>query len=96
MKDILVGTWKREDTYRGHSKINHYHCATELRCYVCDCSKEREMGITVNGKPAPDYYDIIEVNHLGEVIYRHHYTDRDKANECFLNLLRNIGGFQKV
>lgn len=96
MKDILVGTWTRDCNYRGHSRINRYHWVTEIRCYICDCSDERKMGLMINEKPVPDYYDILEVNHKGEVIYRHHFTTRDKANECFLSLMKNIGGFQKV
>ena len=47
MKDILIATYTREDTYNGHSKINHYHIPTEIRCYVCDNSEERAMGIMV-------------------------------------------------
>lgn len=96
MKNILVGAWKREDNYRGHSYINHYNWTVEIRCYVCDCSEEREWGIMVNGKPVPDYYDIVEINYKGESIFRHHYTDREKANKCFMALMKNIGGFQKV
>lgn len=96
MTDKLVATYRREDTSHGHSRINHYHRTTEIRCYICDNSTERALGIMVNGKPCPDYYDIVEINYKGECIYRHHHTDRNHANECFINLMKNIGGFQKV
>lgn len=96
MTDKLIATYRREDTYRGHSRINHYHCTTEIRCYICDNSVERAMGIMVNGEPCKDYYDVVEYNYKGEVIYRHHYTDKDSANKCFVNLMKNIGGFQRV
>lgn len=95
MKDILVATYTREDTYKGYSKINHYHIPTEIRCYVCDCSTEREMGIKVNGNLCPDGYDIVEYNYKGVATYRHHFTDRDKANECFVAIMKKIGGFVK-
>lgn len=96
MKDILVATYTREDTYRGHSKINHYHVPTEIRCYLCDCTDERNMGIMVNGEPCPDSYDIVEYNYKGEGTYRHHFTDRGKANECFMAIMKKIGGFKKA
>ncbi|MBR4152080.1 MAG: hypothetical protein IKT98_03905 [Selenomonadaceae bacterium] len=95
MKEILIATYKREDTYCGHSKINHYHVPVEFRCYVIDNSDEREMGVLVNGKPVGDYYDILEVNYKDAVTYRHHFTDRDKANECFISLMKRFGGFKK-
>lgn len=95
MKDILIATYKREDTYKGHSKINHYHIPTEIRCYICNNSEERTMGIIVNGKPCPDYFDIIEYNYQGKAIYRHHFTDRDSANNCFKAIIKN-GGFKKA
>ena len=96
MTDKLIATYRREDTYNGYSRINHYHHTVEIRCYICDNSAERAMGIMVNGEPCKDYYDIVEVNYKGKVIYRHHHTDRDRANQCFMNLMKNIGGFRKV
>lgn len=95
MKDILVATYKREDTYKGYSRINHYHIPTEIRCYICDNSEERKTGIMVNGEPCKDYYDICEYNYKGECTYRHHYTDKESANKCFVNIMKNIGGFRK-
>lgn len=96
MRDILVATYTREDTYNGHSKINHYHIPTEIRCYLCDCTSERNMGIMVNGELCPDSYDIVEYNYKGEVTYRHHFIDRGKANACFMEITKKIGGFKKA
>ena len=96
MKDILIATYTREDTYHGHSKINHYHIPTEIRCYVCDNSAERAMGIMVNGEPCKDYYDIVEYNYQGKATYRHHFTDRESANKCFMSIMKKIGGFKKI
>lgn len=96
MKDILKAVYTRPDTYRGHSKINHHHWMVELRCYTCDNSIEREMGILINGKPVPDYYDVLEVNFKGEVTYRHHFTDRRKANEFIKNCLKKFPELKKT
>jgi|GEM_PF-3487777 len=99
MKVILLATYKREDPYKGRKHyhiVNRYHTATEIRCYRADNSEEREMGIFVNGKEIPDYYDIVEFNHKSERIWRHHFTDKDSANKCFLNLMEKYHGFKKV
>lgn len=96
MKDILVATYTREDTYHGYSRINHYHIPTEIRCYICDNSEERAMGIMVNGEPCPDYYDVVEYNYKGQATYRHHFTDRESANKCFISIMKKIGGFKKA
>ena len=57
MKDILIATYIREDTYNGYSKINHYHIPTEIRCYVCDNSEERAIKEVVEPfmKEHPEY-----------------------------------------
>ena len=96
MKDVLIATYTREDTYNGYSKINHYHIPTEIRCYVCGNSEERAMGIMVNGELCKDYYDIVEYNYQGKATYRHHFTDRDSANKCFMAIMKKIGGFKKA
>ena len=96
MQDILIAVYERKDNYKGYSKINHYHIVTELRAYVCDCTEERNIGILVNGKPCPDTYDVVEYNYKGEVIYRHHFVDRNKANSCVKSIIANIGGFKRI
>ena len=96
MKDILVATYKRKDIYRGYSRINHYHIPTELRCYISDNSEERKMGILVDGEVCKDGYNIVEYNYKGDAIYKHHFEDKDSANNCFVALCKNIGGFRKI
>lgn len=96
MKEVLIATYKRNDTYRGYSKINHYHVPTEIRCYVIDNSDERELGILVNGKPCEDGYDVVEYNYKGQATYRHHFTSKEEANSCFLNIINKFGDFVKV
>lgn len=96
MEYILIATYKRPDTYNGHSKINHYHIPTEIRCYKIDCSEERDLGIRINGIPAPDCYEITEINYKGEITYRHNFIDKDNANECFLSILNKFSDFKKV
>lgn len=96
MKEILVTTYKRPDTYKGYSRINHYHVSTEIRCYIYDNSEERSMGFTINGNPTPDYYDVVEYNYRGEATYRHHFTDKSNANSCVKAILTEFKNFKKV
>ena len=96
MKSVLLATYKRTDTYNGHSKINHYHVPTELRCYRIDCSEERDLGIRINGILAPDYYELTEVNYKDKITYRHTFPDRKEANKYFLGMLNSFPDFRKV
>ena len=41
-------------------------------------------------------YDIVEYNYQGKAMYRHHLTDRDSANKCFISIMKKIGGFKKA
>jgi len=88
MNNFLLATYIRSDTYNGHSKINHYHTVTELRCYRCDNSKAREMGILINGELCPDRFDIIEYNYQGKEIYAHRFNNHENANKCLVALLK--------
>lgn len=96
MENRLIAIYKRPDTYRGHSKINHYHIPVELRCYVLDYSDSRERGELVNGRPLPDRFVVETVNHKGEVIHRYNFGDRESANVCVRALWQNLEGFEKV
>jgi len=99
MKDILLSSYNRKDPYEGrkyYHVVNRYHTTIEIKCYRTDNSEEREMGILVNGKEIPDYYDIVEFNYKGECIWRHHFTDKNSANKCFLNLMEKYSGLKKV
>jgi hypothetical protein len=95
MKDILIAQYIREDTYRGHSAINHYHSIIEIRCFICDNSEERAIGILVNGEPCADTYDIAEYNYKGVELHRQRFTDKHRANTCYLNYIRTWPDFKK-
>ena len=96
MKEILIATYIRPDTYRGYNRINHYHIPTEIRCYIYDNSKERSMGITINGNSIPDYYDVVEYNYREEATYRHHFADKSDANNCVKAILTEFKDFKKI
>ena len=93
MKDILVATYTRPDTYRGWHKINHYHVPTEIRCYIFDNSEEREIGMLVNGEPCEDEYAVCTYNYKGNHLHTYHFKDRSNANEFFVAIMKKFGDF---
>lgn len=42
MKEQVITTWTRTDTYKGHSKINHYNIPCKMVCMFVDFPK-REL-----------------------------------------------------
>ena len=88
MKTKMLAIYERPDTYRGYSKINHYHQYCKLVCERLDFSEERQCGIFVNDQPVKDLFSIVARNYKDEVVYRYNFDNRDDANNCLLGLLR--------
>lgn len=96
MKETVIATYIRPDTYKGHSRINHYHWATKVCCSVYDYTEERNMGIMINNVPCPDTYHICVYNYKNDVIARYVYNNRDEANTAFIAIKKNTTGLIKV
>ena len=88
MKTKMLAIYERPDTYRGHSKINHYHQYCKLVCEILDFSEERQCGIFINNQLVKDLFSIVVHNYKDEVVYRYNFDNRDDANNCLLGLLR--------
>lgn len=96
MDSKLIAVYKREDTYSGHSRINHYHIPVEIECWVLDNSDLRDAGTMVNGEPIGDFYHITTANYKGVVTARYMHTERSKANECLKALLSHGSGWKRI
>lgn len=88
MKTKILAIYERPDTYRGYSKINHYHQYCKLVCERLDFSEERQCGIFVNDQPVKDLLSIVARNYKDEVVYRYNFDNRDDANNYLLGLLK--------
>ena len=88
MKTKMLAIYERPDTYRGYSKINHYHQYCKLVCERLDFSEERQCGIFINDQPAKDLFSIVAYNYKDDVVYRYNFNNRDDANTCLLRLLK--------
>ena len=95
MQEQVVGVWTRPDTYRGHSKINHYNIPCKIVCMVVDFSEERALGVTINGEAVQDALQVYTYNYKGDQLRKFVYCDRNEANECVKCLLDRFSGFQK-
>ena len=84
----MLAIYERPDTYRGHSKINHYHQYCKLVCERLDFSEERQCGIFINDQPVKDLFSIVAYNYKDDVVYRYNFNNRDDANNCLLRLLK--------
>lgn len=98
MKETIIATYERPSDFTGCivHKITRYHEFRKLECVVIDNTEERELGFLINGKPVPDYYDIVVYNGRGEGIHRYHYTNRMEANQQVKGLLRRYKNFKRV
>lgn len=95
MKEQVIAVWNRADTYRGHSKINHYHIPCKMVCVVVDFSEERALGILMNGRPMEDALQIFTYNYKGDMLNKFVHYDRKEANEHVKSLLSRFPGFTK-
>ena len=88
MKTKILAIYERPDTYRGYSKINHYHQYCKLVCERLDFSEERQCGIFINDQPVKDLFSIVAHNYKDDAVYRYNFDNRDDANNCLLRLLK--------
>ena len=88
MKTKMLAIYERPDTYRGYSKINHYHQYCKLVCEKLDFSEERQCGIFINDQSVKDLFSIVAYNYKDDVVYRYNFDNRDDANNCLLRLLK--------
>lgn len=87
MKEMLIVVYKRPDTYKGYSKINHYHIPTKIECFFVDHTDERNMNITRDGEIWEDEYKFRTYNYKDSVIGVYSYTDRNEANKVLKNVM---------
>lgn len=88
MKTKVLAVYERPDTYRGYSKINHYHQYCKLVCERLDFSEEHQYGILINGQPVKDLFSIVVYNYKDEVVYRYNFDNSSEANNYLLGLLK--------
>lgn len=87
MKEILVAEYVRPNTFHGYHRVNHYHIATEIKCFFVDYSKERDMKVyRSDGKFWLDHYEIKTYNYKRNHLWTYSYTDKNEANEAFKNI----------
>ena len=94
MKEIMVATYKTNDKYTGHSRINRYHYEVGFECYKISRQEERDMGILVNGKAPEDTFEIVFVNFKNEGVRRSSFSTAAEANEVVKSYMQH--GFRRV
>lgn len=99
MKENIIATYERPSSYDGLHRFhgaNRYHEFCKLDCVAIDNTKAREKGIMINGKPIPDYFDIVVYNGLGDCIHRYHHTNPAEADMKVKDLLIKYGDFTRM
>lgn len=96
MKEQVIAVWTRPDTYKGHSKINHYNIPCKMVCMVVDFSEERALGATINGEAIQDALQVYTYNYKGDLLRKFVYHDRKEANESVKCLLSRFHDFKKT
>lgn len=96
MKKILVSAYVRNDTYKGYSRINHYHIPVKMECYFNDYSDERGLNVTLNGALCTDTYEIVTLNYNGDVVWRYLSNMKEDANHHFKCITSWEHGWRKV
>lgn len=94
MKWIELATYKTDDVYRGHSRINRYHWEVGFKCFRVDNSSARELGLLLNGEPPADTFQIHFLNWKGDVVRVSEFTSREEANAVVKKYIQH--GFRKV
>lgn len=94
MKEVMVATYKTDDNYSGHSRINRYHYEVGFECYKISRQEERDMGILVNGKAPEDTFEIVFVNFKNEGVRRSSFSTAKEANEVVKSYMQH--GFRRV
>lgn len=88
MISTTLAEYVKKDSYRGHSKINHYHVPCKIVVLVNDLSIDRDAGVLVNGFPIKDSIHIETYNYKQDFLWRYTYYNVDEAKKALKNLLK--------
>ena len=79
MTSTTLAVYVKKDSYRGHSKINHYHVPCKIVVIANDASIERDSHVLVNGTPIKDSIHIETYNYKQEFLWRYTYYNVEEA-----------------